>query len=55
MEKLGYGPLRIGILVALTVCTWSVVAPVAIGVFVAKNITKMPMGVIYAGVYPFLI
>jgi len=55
MEKLGYDPLLIGIMVALTVCIGSVIPPVAICVFVVKNITKGPMGVIYSGVYPFLI
>jgi C4-dicarboxylate transporter DctM subunit len=55
MAKLGYDPLLIGIMVALTVCIGSVVPPVAICVFVVKNITKVPMGVIYSGVYPFLI
>jgi C4-dicarboxylate transporter, DctM subunit len=55
MEKLGYDPLLIGIMVALTVCIGSVIPPVAICVFVVRNITKVPMGVIYAGVYPFLI
>jgi TRAP-type C4-dicarboxylate transport system permease large subunit len=42
-------------MVALTVCIGSVIPPVAICVFVVKNITKVPMGVIYRGVYPFLI
>jgi tripartite ATP-independent transporter DctM subunit len=55
MAKLGYDPLLIGILVALTVCIGSVIPPVAICVFVVRNITKVPMGVIYSGVYPFLI
>jgi C4-dicarboxylate transporter DctM subunit len=32
-----------------------VVPPVAINVFVVKNITKTPFSVIYAGVYPFLL
>jgi C4-dicarboxylate transporter DctM subunit len=32
-----------------------VIPPVAINVFVVKNITKVPFGVIYRGVYPFLI
>jgi C4-dicarboxylate transporter DctM subunit len=32
-----------------------VIPPVAINVFVVKQITKTPFGVIYAGVYPFLI
>jgi tripartite ATP-independent transporter DctM subunit len=55
MTKLGYDPLLVGIMVALTVCIGSVIPPVAICVFIVKNITKVPMGVIYAGVYPFLI
>lgn len=55
MTKLGYDPLLVGIIVALTVCIGSVIPPVAICVFIVKNITKVPMGVIYSGVYPFLI
>lgn len=55
MQRLGYDPLLIGIMVALTVCIGSVIPPVAICVFVVKNITKVPLSVIYAGVYPFLI
>ena len=55
MVKLGYDPLMAGIFIALTVCIGSVIPPVAICVFIVKNITKVPMGVIYSGVYPFLI
>jgi tripartite ATP-independent transporter DctM subunit len=55
MLKLGYDPLLSGIFIALTVCIGSVIPPVAICVFIVKNITKVPMGVIYSGVYPFLI
>jgi C4-dicarboxylate transporter DctM subunit len=54
ITKLGYDPLWAGIMVALTVCIGSVIPPVAICVFIVKNITKVPMGVIYSGVYPFL-
>jgi TRAP-type C4-dicarboxylate transport system permease large subunit len=32
-----------------------VIPPVAINVFVVKNITKVPFSVIYRGVYPFLL
>ena len=53
--KLGYDPLWAGIMVGCTVCIGSVIPPVAITVFVVKNITKEPLGVIYSGVYPFLI
>jgi C4-dicarboxylate transporter, DctM subunit len=52
--KLGYDPLWAGIMIACTVCIGSVIPPVAICVFVVKNITKAPMNLIYKGVYPFL-
>jgi tripartite ATP-independent transporter DctM subunit len=52
--KLGYDPIWSAIMIALTVCIGSVIPPVAICVFVVKNITKTPMSVVYAGVYPFL-
>jgi TRAP-type C4-dicarboxylate transport system permease large subunit len=32
-----------------------IIPPVAMNVFVVKNITKVPMSVIYSGAYPFLI
>jgi C4-dicarboxylate transporter DctM subunit len=53
--KLGYDPLWAGIMVACTVCIGSVIPPVAICVFVVRNITKAPMNLIYRGVYPFLV
>ena len=53
--KLGYDPIWSALMIALTVCIGSVIPPVAICVFVVKNITKTPMSVVYAGVYPFLI
>jgi len=53
--KLGYDPLWAGIMVCITVMIGSVVPPVAMCVFIVKNITKIPFSVIYSGVYPFLI
>jgi C4-dicarboxylate transporter, DctM subunit len=53
--KLGYDPIWANIMIALTVCIGSVIPPVAICVFVVKNITGVPMNIIYNGVYPFLI
>ncbi len=52
--KLGYDPIWAGIMVSLTVAIGSVIPPVAMVVFVVKNITKTPMSTIYSGVYPFL-
>jgi C4-dicarboxylate transporter, DctM subunit len=53
--KLGFDPIWFGMVIAVTVMIGVVVPPVAINVFVVKNITKVPYSVIYAGVYPFLI
>jgi tripartite ATP-independent transporter DctM subunit len=53
--KLGYDPLWFGMMIAVTVMIGVVIPPVAICVFVVKQITKAPMSVIYRGVYPFLV
>jgi tripartite ATP-independent transporter DctM subunit len=53
--KLGFDPIWFGMMIAITVMIGVVIPPVAINVFVVKNITRVPFGVIYRGVYPFLI
>jgi C4-dicarboxylate transporter DctM subunit len=53
--KLGYNPIWACIMVALTVAIGTVIPPVAICVFIVKNITNLPINTIYKGVYPFLI
>ncbi|NCO59039.1 MAG: C4-dicarboxylate ABC transporter permease [Deltaproteobacteria bacterium CG_4_8_14_3_um_filter_51_11] len=53
--KLGYDPLWFGMIIAITVMVGVVIPPVAINVFVVKAVTKQPLGVIYSGVYPFLL
>ena len=53
--KLGFDPIWFGVIIGITVMIGVVIPPVAINVFVVKNITKVPFGVIYKGVYPFLI
>lgn len=53
--KLGYDPMWFGMIICITVMVGVVIPPVAINVFVVKNITKTPFSVIYAGVYPFLL
>jgi tripartite ATP-independent transporter DctM subunit len=53
--KLGFDPIWFGMIIAVTVMIGVVIPPVAINVFVVKGITKVPFGVIYSGVYPFII
>ncbi|OPY59899.1 MAG: Sialic acid TRAP transporter permease protein SiaT [Syntrophorhabdaceae bacterium PtaU1.Bin034] len=55
ITQMGYDPIWACIMVSLTVCVGSVIPPVAMCVFVVRNITKVPMNMIYGGVYPFLI
>jgi tripartite ATP-independent transporter DctM subunit len=53
--KLGFNPIWFGILIGVVVMIGVVIPPVAVCVFVVRNITKEPIGRIYKGVAPFLI
>ena len=53
--KLGYDPIWFGILVAVTLMIGVIIPPIAISVFIVKNITGLPFGTIYKGVVPFLL
>jgi C4-dicarboxylate transporter, DctM subunit len=53
--KLGFHPLWFCIVIGVVAMIGVVIPPVAICVFVVKNITKIPIGTIYKGVAPFLI
>ncbi len=55
ITKLGYDPIWANIMLSLVLCIGTVIPPVAICVFVVKNITDVPMNIIYKGVLPFLI
>lgn len=54
VQKLGYDPMWFGVMIGITLMIGTIIPPVAISVFVVKNITGEPFGVIYAGVVPFL-
>jgi len=53
--KLGYDPVWFGIQIGITIMIGVIIPPVAICVFVVKNITGVPFGIIYRGVLPFLL
>lgn len=53
--KIGYDPIWFGMIIGITIMIGVVIPPVAINVFVVKNISKVPFGIIYKGVAPFLI
>lgn len=53
--KLGFDPIWFAVIMCVVIMVGMIIPPVAICVFVVKNITKVPMGVIYKGCAPFLI
>ncbi len=53
--KLGFDPIWFGIMIGITLMIGVIIPPVAISVFIVKNITGEPFKVIYSGVYPFLL
>jgi TRAP-type C4-dicarboxylate transport system permease large subunit len=55
VTKLGFDPIWFGVMVAITLMIGVIIPPVAISVFIVKNITGESFSVIYAGVYPFLL
>ncbi len=54
VQKLGYDPMWFGVMIGITLMIGSIIPPVAISVFVVKNVTGEPFKTIYAGVVPFL-
>ncbi len=55
MTTLGYDPIWVCIALSVVLGIGSVIPPVAINVFIVSNISKVPAGVVYKGVYPFLL
>jgi C4-dicarboxylate transporter, DctM subunit len=53
--KLGFDLVWFGIFLQITVMIGVLIPPVALNVFVVRNITQIPSGEIYRGVYPFLL
>jgi TRAP-type C4-dicarboxylate transport system permease large subunit len=51
--KLGFDPVWFGIVITTTLMIGVIIPPMAIVVFVASGITKVPIGTIYKGIYPF--
>jgi tripartite ATP-independent transporter DctM subunit len=53
--KLGYDLIWFGIFIQLTVMIGVIIPPVAINVFVVRNVTKDSLSTIYKGATPFLL
>ena len=52
--QLGFDLVHFGIVVAAVLAIGVVIPPMAINVFMVSGIAKVPIGVVYRGVYPFL-
>ena len=53
--QLGFDLVHFGILVSATIAIGLILPPMAMTVFMVSGIAKVPIGVVYKGVYPFLI
>jgi len=53
--KLGFDPIWFCMVISVTLMIGVIIPPVAICVFVVNKITKVPFGVIYQGILPFLL
>jgi tripartite ATP-independent transporter DctM subunit len=52
--KLGFDPLWFGMIIAINLGIGCLIPPMALNVFIVRNITKVPFGIIYKGALPFL-
>jgi C4-dicarboxylate transporter, DctM subunit len=55
VDKLGYDPIWFGIVVMVTIMIGEIIPPMAAVVFIVSSITKVPVGNVYKGVYPYLV
>ncbi|MBI4767944.1 MAG: TRAP transporter large permease, partial [Deltaproteobacteria bacterium] len=53
--KLGYDPIWFGVIVCVITMIGIILPPMAINVFVVSGVTKVPIGTIYKGIYPFIL
>ena len=53
--QLGFDLVHFGMLVAATLAIGVVIPPMAITVFMVSGIAKVPIGLVYKGIYPFLV
>ncbi len=53
--QLGFDLVHFGMLVAATLAIGVVIPPMAITVFMVAGIARVPLGLVYKGIYPFLV
>jgi tripartite ATP-independent transporter DctM subunit len=53
--KLGFDPVWFGVIISVVTMIGVILPPMAINVFVVSGVTKVPLGVIYKGIYPYIV
>ena len=53
--KLGYDPVWFGVIVSVTCMIGIIIPPMAVNVFVVSGVTKVPIGTVYKGCYPYIV
>jgi C4-dicarboxylate transporter, DctM subunit len=53
--KMGYDPVWFGIILGVVTMIGIIIPPMAVSVFVVSGVTKVPINVIYKGIYPYII
>jgi tripartite ATP-independent transporter DctM subunit len=52
--ELGYDPVWFGIIIAVVTMIGTILPPMAMNVFIVSGVTKVPVGTIYKGTYPYI-
>jgi TRAP-type C4-dicarboxylate transport system permease large subunit len=55
VQNLGFDLVWFGIVISTTLMIGVIIPPLAMLVFLVAGIAKVPMGLVYKGIYPFLI
>jgi C4-dicarboxylate transporter, DctM subunit len=55
VKNLGYDPIWFGVIVSVVTMIGIILPPVAINAFVVSGVARVPIGVVYKGIYPYLL
>jgi C4-dicarboxylate transporter DctM subunit len=53
--KLGYDPVWFGVIISVVTMIGVILPPMAMNVFIVSGVTKVPIGTIYKGIYPYIV
>lgn len=53
--KLGYDPIWFGVIISVVTMIGVILPPMAINAFVVAGVCKVPVAIVYSGIYPYII